>query len=249
MSSFSSLPAPTSFTKQANIDWRIDDHPLPYLPTLAAMTERAEQIYHGEAAEMIWLLQHPPLFTAGTSANEKDLFNPHDYPVYQAGRGGQYTYHGPGQRIVYVMLDLRKRGRDVRQFVSRLEQWMIDTLADFNVTGERRPGRVGIWVPREPGLLKMPREDKIGAIGIRLRRWISFHGMALNVEPNLKDFDGIVPCGIGPQMINEDGQQIQTGVTSLVDLGYPVTLTDVDNALINRFETIFQADQGDTDPD
>ncbi len=236
-----SLPVPTSLQTRADIDWRIDDHLIPYPSALEFMIDRAARIYQGQAREMIWLCQHPPLFSAGTSANEKDLFNPHNYPVYQAGRGGQYTYHGPGQRIVYVMLDLRKRGKDVRHFVSQLEQWMIDTLAQFNITGERRTGRIGIWVHRDPSPLGFNREDKIGAIGIRLSRWVSLHGMALNVEPNLSDFQGIVPCGIAPQIQMPDGARIQTGVTSFVDLGYPVTLTDVDTALISCFDQNFPA--------
>ena len=182
-----------------------------------------------QAPELIWFLEHPPLYTAGTSARSEDLLTPDRFPVYRSPRGGQYTYHGPGQRVVYVMLDLNRRGRDVRKFVNALEQWVIETLESFNVRGERREGRVGVWVDRtEPG--GPMREDKIAAIGVRLRRWVSFHGIALNVEPDLSHFEGIVPCGIASHGL---------GVTSLVDLGMPVTFDDVDTALRQKFEKIF----------
>lgn len=181
-----------------------------------------------EADELVWLLEHPPLYTAGTSAKTGDLRNPH-FPVYKSARGGQYTYHGPGQRVAYAMLDLRKRGRDVRVFVATLEAWIIAALARFNVDGERRDDRVGVWVDRTaPG--EPQREDKIAAIGVRLRHWISFHGISLNVEPDLSHFSGVVPCGI-----DEPG----LGVTSLVDLGLPVTMDDADDALRRAFEEIF----------
>jgi lipoyl(octanoyl) transferase len=195
----------------------------PYAQTLADMETRAAQIAAGTADEAIWLLEHPPLYTAGTSANPADLTDPHRFAVHVAGRGGQYTYHGPGQRVVYVMLDLNKRGRDVRRFVCALEDWIINTLADFNVKGERRAGRVGVWVvrPDKTGLGGAPAEDKIAAIGVKLRRWVSFHGLSINVEPDLSHFGGIVPCGISDH-----------GVTSLVDLGLPVTLADLDAALL-----------------
>ena len=200
----------------------------PYLATLAAMEQRVADIALGTAGETVWLLEHPPLYTAGTSSNPADLTDPNRFPVHAAGRGGQYTYHGPGQRVAYVMLDLNKRGRDVRQFVTALENWVIATLADFNVTGERRNGRVGVWVSR-PTLPPNPdgtvREDKIAAIGVKLRKWISFHGISINVEPDLGHFSGIVPCGIADH-----------GVTSLVDLGLPVTLADLDASLIRNFE-------------
>ena len=206
-------------------EWRISDSPVPYPGALETMEDRVAAIREGAAGELIWLLEHPPLYTAGTSAKEADLLEPSRFPVYRAGRGGQYTYHGPGQRIVYTMLNLRERGPDVRCFVHNLEEWVIQALASFNVKGERREGRVGIWVDRGGG-----REDKIAAIGVRIRRWITFHGISINVEPDLSHFDGIVPCGIG-----ETG----LGVTSLVDLGLPVTMTDLDVALQESFEGVF----------
>ena len=195
----------------------------PYAETLAAMEARAAAIAEGAAEEAIWLLEHPPLYTAGTSTNPADLTDPNRFPVHVAGRGGQYTYHGPGQRVVYVMLDLNQRGRDVRRFVCALEDWIIATLAAFNVRGERRKDRVGVWVvrPERMGLNGAPAEDKIAAIGVKLRRWVSFHGMSINVEPDLSHFTGIVPCGIK-----------EHGVTSLVDLGLPVTMADLDAALL-----------------
>lgn len=189
------------------------------------MEDRVGQIRENTAEELIWLLEHPSLYTAGTSAKEQDLLAPDRFPVYCAGRGGQYTYHGPGQRIAYTMLDLRKRGPDVRCFVHNLEEWVIQALASFNVKGERREGRVGIWVDRGGG-----REDKIAAVGVRIRRWITFHGISINVEPDLEHFSGIVPCGIGEQNL---------GVTSLVDLGLPVTMTDLDVALRESFDNVF----------
>ena len=205
----------------------------PYTETLAAMEARAEAIARGEAAEAIWLLEHPPLYTAGTSAKAADLVEPDRFPVHAVGRGGQYTYHGPGQRIVYVMLDVKQRGADVRCFVRALENWVIAALAEFNVTGEIRPGRVGVWVQR-PDLPRgpdgSPREDKIAALGIKLRRWVSFHGISINVEPDLSHFSGIVPCGIR-----------EHGVTSLVDLGLPVTLADLDAALMATFDSAMHA--------
>lgn len=195
----------------------------PYTETLAAMEARVAQIAAGTADEAIWLLEHPPLYTAGTSTNPADLTDPNRFPVHIAGRGGQYTYHGPGQRVVYVMLDLNARGRDVRRFVCALEDWIIATLDAFNVRGERRTGRVGVWVvrPDRTGAGGAPAEDKIAAIGVKLRRWVSFHGLSVNVEPDLSHFSGIVPCGIKDH-----------GVTSLVDLGLPVTLADLDAALL-----------------
>jgi lipoyl(octanoyl) transferase len=204
----------------------------PYDETLAAMEARVDEIHAGTADEAVWLLEHPPLYTAGTSARAQDLTDPDRFPVFTAGRGGQYTYHGPGQRVAYVMLDLNKRGRDVRCFVHKLEDWVIRTLAEFNVTGERRAGRVGVWVvrpdkaPNPDGTL---REDKIAAIGVKLRRWVSFHGISINVEPDLSHFDGIVPCGIR-----------EHGVTSLVDLGLPVTMNDLDVALRHQFDAVFE---------
>jgi lipoyl(octanoyl) transferase len=209
------------------VEWRIDDRLVPYPEAIAVMEERVAAIRVGAAPELVWLLEHPPLYTAGTSAREDDLLEPDRFPVYRTGRGGQFTYHGPGQRVAYVMLDLKARGADVRGFVRGLEDWLIATLARFNVTGERRAGRVGIWVDRSGGR-SGGREDKIAAIGVRIRRWVSYHGVALNVEPDLSHFDGIVPCG-----------QRGHGVTSLVDLGLPVTLPDVDAALIATFDEVF----------
>lgn len=204
------------------MDWTHLDGFAPYTDTLAAMEARVAQISAGTAPEAIWLLEHPPLYTAGTSSDPADLTDPNRFPVHVAGRGGQYTYHGPGQRVVYVMLDLNARGRDVRKFVCALENWIIATLAQFNVRGERRSGRVGVWVVRSNrlGMNGLPAEDKIAAIGVKLRRWVSFHGISINVEPDLGHFGGIVPCGITGH-----------GVTSLVDLGLPVTLADLDAAL------------------
>ena len=202
-----------------------------YEATLAAMEARVAAIAAGTADEAVWLLEHPPLYTAGTSARPEDLTDPDRFPVFTAGRGGQYTYHGPGQRVAYVMLDLNRRGRDVRRFVARLESWVIAALAEFNVTGEIRDGRVGVWV-RRPDKAPLPdgtlREDKIAAIGVKLRRWVSFHGVAVNLDPDLNHFGGIVPCGIRDH-----------GVTSLVDLGLPVTMDDLDLALRRGFDTAF----------
>jgi lipoyl(octanoyl) transferase len=212
------------------LNWRILDGLAPYAETLAAMEARVAAISAGTAPEAVWLLEHPPLYTSGTSTNPADLVQPGRFPVHVAGRGGQYTYHGPGQRVAYVMLDLNKRGRDVRKFVEALEDWVIATLADFNVKGERRTGRVGVWVvrPDREGPGGKPAEDKIAAIGVKLRRWVSFHGISINVDPDLDHFAGIVPCGIKDH-----------GVTSLVDLGLPVTMADVDVALRQRFDMVF----------
>ncbi len=214
------------------MEWSVLPGLAPYPETLAAMEARVAAISRGEADEAVWLLEHPPLYTAGTSARPEDLTDPDRFPVYVAGRGGQYTYHGPGQRVAYVMLDLNRRGRDVRCFVHKLEDWVIGTLAEFNVKGERRAGRVGVWVERPdkaPAPGGIPREDKIAAIGVKLRRWVSFHGIAINVEPDLSHFGGIVPCGIR-----------EHGVTSLVDLGLPVTMADLDVALRRQFDAVFE---------
>lgn len=213
------------------VEWQHLPGLAPYAETLFAMEARAAAIAEGRAPEAVWLLEHPPVYTAGTSAKREDLIAPDSFPVYEAGRGGQYTYHGPGQRVAYCMINLNERGRDVRQFVCALENWVIATLAEFNVTGERRPGRVGVWVvrPDKPANPDgSPREDKIAAIGVKLRRWVSFHGISINVEPDLSHFEGIIPCGIRAH-----------GVTSLVDLGLPVTLADVDAALIRTFSRFF----------
>ena len=221
--------------KQAGIgavEWRVLEGLAPYTETLAAMEARVAEIAAGTAPEAVWLLEHPPLYTAGTSAKAADLVEPDRFPVHVAGRGGQYTYHGPGQRVAYVMLDLNKRGRDVRKFVCALENWVIATLAEFNIKGERRAGRVGVWVvrpDRPAGADGQPAEDKIAAIGVKLRKWVSFHGISINHEPDLRHFDGIIPCGITDH-----------GVTSLVDLGLPVTMDDLDLALRRQFDLVFE---------
>jgi lipoyl(octanoyl) transferase len=215
----------TDFAAMTRPEWRISDSPVPYGEALATMEARVADIRTGRAGELIWLLEHPPLYTAGTSSKPDDLLQPMRFPVHAAGRGGQYTYHGPGQRVVYTMLDLRQRRQDVRRFVTDLEDWIIRTLAHFNVRGERRDGRVGVWVARDGG-----REDKIAAIGVRIRHWVSFHGISINVEPDLTHYAGIVPCGIA-----------EHGVTSLVDLGLPVTMTDLDMALAETFDEVFGA--------
>ncbi len=204
--------------------WQIFDWLMPYEQTVGAMKDRADAIARGEAREAVWLLEHPPLYTAGTSARPEDLRQPDALPVFAAGRGGQYTYHGPGQRVAYVMLDLRERGRDIRCFVNALEGWIIDTLAAFNIKGERREGRIGVWVARP----HLGREDKIAAIGVRVSRWVSFHGISLNVAPNLSHYDGIVPCGI-----------TEHGVTSFEDLGHLISMPEVDSALRTAFEARF----------
>ena len=206
----------------ASVRWEIAPAPVAYDEAVARMEREVEAIAKGNAPELVWLLEHPALYTAGTSAKDGDLLAPSRFPVHHTGRGGQYTYHGPGQRVAYVMLDLKKRGQDVRAFVAGLEEWLIATLAAFNVKGERREDRVGVWVRREG------REDKIAAIGIRVRRWVSYHGISLNVDPDLSHFDGIIPCGVR-----------EHGVTSLVDLGLPVTMADADVALKNSFQDIF----------
>ncbi len=210
------------------VEWRISDQAVDYPAAVALMEERVAAIRRAEAPEMVWLLSHPPLYTAGTSAKPEDLLEPGRFPVFQSGRGGQYTYHGPGQRIGYVMLDLQRRGSDVRRFVHDLEEWLIRTLAQFGVKGERRQGRVGIWVARGAG-----REDKIAAIGVRVRRWVTFHGVALNVDLDLSHFDGIVPCGIRDY-----------GVTSLWDLGHTPSPDEVDMALKASFAEVFAAPRG-----
>ena len=210
------------------VEWTIADGLVPYPAALDMMRARAAAVADGAAAEQVWLLEHPPLYTAGTSASPDDLIEPNRFPVYDAGRGGQYTYHGPGQRVVYFMLDLRQRGRDVRCLVQGLEGLIIDTLAAFNIGGERREGRIGVWVQRPdkgPG-----REDKIAAIGVRVSRWVTFHGIAINVSPTLSHFDGIVPCGISDQ-----------GVTSFEDLGQLASMGEVDSALRAAFERRFGA--------
>ena len=219
----------TTFRARASgpVEWRISDRPVDYAQAVAAMEARATAIAAGEANELVWLLEHPPLYTSGTSGKGSDLLDPR-FPLFATGRGGQLTYHGPGQRVAYVMLDLKRRQPDVRAFVAALEEWIIRTLAAFNVRAERREDRVGVWVARpDKGA---DHEDKIAAIGVRLKRWVSFHGISINVEPDLSHFSAIVPCGVADP---------RYGVTSLVDLGHPIGLSDVDVALRGAFEEIF----------
>jgi len=210
------------------IEWRTSDSPVPYPEAVQAMETRVAAIRAGTARELVWLLEHPPLYTAGTSARTGDLLQPDRFPVYASGRGGQYTYHGPGQRVAYVMLDLKRREPDLRRFVHDLEEWVIRTLARFNVRGERRDGRIGIWVTRPGG-----REDKIAAIGVRVRHWVSYHGIAVNLDPALEHFTGIVPCGI------ESGPGSRFGVTSLYDLGILISMAELDSALKSKFSEVF----------
>jgi lipoyl(octanoyl) transferase len=214
------------------VQWTVSPDPIAYEEAVAIMEARVAAIADGRAPEWVWLLEHPPLYTAGTSANPRDLVDTR-FPVHATGRGGQYTYHGPGQRVAYVMLDLQRRRPDVRAFVAALEHWLIATLAQFNIRAGSREARVGVWVER-PDKPRAPdgrmAEDKIAAIGIRLRRWVSFHGVSINVEPDLSHFTGIVPCGIADAHL---------GVTSLVDLGHPVSMMDVDLALRQAFEGVF----------
>lgn len=219
----------TRFASSADggVEWRISNSPVDYLDAVAAMEARAAGIADGTAGELVWLLEHPPLYTSGTSGKEGDLLAPR-FPLFATGRGGQVTYHGPGQRVAYVMLDLKRRRPDVRAYVAALEEWIIRTLAAFNVRGERREDRVGVWVKRPDKGVDF--EDKIAAIGVRLKRWVSFHGIAINVEPDLTHFSAIVPCGVVDPRF---------GVTSLVDLGHPVTMADADIALRQSFEEIF----------
>ena len=214
---------------QSVVEWRVEDGLTPYDVALDVMETRVAQIRAGDAFERVWLVEHPPLYTGGTSANAKDLIDPERFPVFETGRGGQYTYHGPGQRVAYVMMDLKLRKSDVRAYVHDLEELLIRTLAKFDVTGERRDGRVGIWVDLGGG-----REAKIGAIGVRVRKWVSFHGLALNVHPDLSHFSGIVPCGVS-----------EHGVTSLHDLGVNVSMADVDSALRETYEDVFGRDTVD----
>ncbi|MEZ5934446.1 MAG: lipoyl(octanoyl) transferase LipB [Alphaproteobacteria bacterium] len=221
------LSSPT--LAESSPDWLVSQGLVAYPDALEAMEKRVEAIYTHAASELIWLLEHPPLITSGTSAKATDLITPDRFPVYAAGRGGQYTYHGPGQRIAYVMLDLRQRGQDLRKFISMLEDWIIQTLNAFGIQGERREGRVGIWVSRPDG-----REDKIAAIGVRIRRWITYHGLAINLAPDLEHFSSIVPCGISAH-----------GVTSIRELGRDVKMAELDEALRERFGVVF-SDRIDT---
>ncbi len=220
------MPAPAG---SAAVEWRVSDSPVAYEAAVAAMEARVADIAAGRANELVWLLEHPPLYTAGTSANRADLLDAR-FPVFESGRGGQMTYHGPGQRVGYVMLDLKRRGPDVRRFVASLEEWIIRTLGAFNVRGERREDRIGVWVKRPDkgdGC-----EDKIAALGIRVKQWVTLHGVAINVEPDLSHFSGIVPCGVSVA---------RYGVTSLADLGHLVSMPEVDMALRQAFEELFGA--------
>jgi lipoyl(octanoyl) transferase len=216
------IPNPAALKSRSAVAWTVCDGLLAYPEAVAFMEQRAAAIAEHREAEMAWLVEHPPIYTAGTSAKESDLLDAR-FPVFKTGRGGQFTYHGPGQRVGYVMLDLKRRKADVRAYVRDLEEWLIRALAEFDVKGERREGRVGIWVDRGGR-----REDKIAAIGVRVRRWVTFHGVSFNVEPDLSHFTGIVPCGVR-----------QHGITSLADLGLPVTMQDADVALKKAFVEIF----------
>ena len=227
------IAAQTSAPAGISVAWRVETAPVAYEAALAVMTARAAAIAAGEADEFVWLLEHPPLYTAGTSARPEHLLDPR-FPVFSAGRGGQFTYHGPGQRVAYVMLDLKRRGNDVRRFVADLEEWLIRTLARFSIRGERREDRIGVWVRRPDKGEEC--EDKIAAIGIRVKRWVSLHGISLNVDPDLSHFGGIVPCGVG---------QPRFGVTSLVDLGHVVSMTEVDMALRRAFVDVFGPVRGE----
>lgn len=219
-------PRASATTGPSPIGWAISDQPVPYAQALEAMNARADAIRRKEAPQLVWLLEHPSLYTAGTSARREDLLDPNRFPVFETGRGGQFTYHGPGQRVAYVMLDMKARGGDVRGLVADLERWVIEALSAFNIKGERREGRVGIWV-RRPDKGEN-REDKIAAIGLRVSRWVTTHGISFNVEPELSHYTGIVPCGIQAH-----------GVTSLADLGLPVSMADADVALRLAFEKVF----------
>ena len=210
------------------IEWRISDHAVAYSDAVSWMEQRITDIRVGSAPETIWLLEHPPLYTAGTSADPSELLDCNRFPVFKTGRGGRYTYHGPGQRVAYAMLDLKNRGGDVRQYVYDLEQWLIETLSEFSINGDRREDRVGIWVRQGAPPNPVCREDKIAAIGVRVRKWVAYHGVSLNVEPDLDHFDGIVPCGIK-----------EHGITSLWNLGITAPMPEVDCALKVNFEKVF----------
>ena len=214
----------------APVEWQVTEGLTPYPEAVAAMEALVAAIASGMVPERVWLVEHPALYTAGTSADPADLLVPGRFPLYQTGRGGQITYHGPGQRVAYVMLRLGPRGNDLRRFVADLEEWIIQSLARFNVRGERRQGRIGIWVAR-PG-----REDKVAALGVRVRRGVTYHGIAINLEPELEHFSGIVPCGV------RSGPRLPLGVTSLADLGIPVSMAELDIALRTAFEAVFDAE-------
>jgi lipoyl(octanoyl) transferase len=217
---------------EAALEWQISHRPVSYPDALAAMEARVEAIRAGQAPELAWLLEHPSLYTAGTSARAEDLLAPTRFPVFAAGRGGQYTYHGPGQRVAYLMLDLQRRGPDLRAYIWRLEEWVIGTLERFNLRGERRRGRVGIWIIKPDGA-----EAKIAAIGVRIRRWVTYHGIAINLDPDLEHFAGIVPCGVK-----------EFGVTSFADLGLTTSMAELDSALIDSFDAVFGAAAGSSWP-
>jgi len=215
------------------VQWTHSKSPIEYPAALSKMENRVRGIIDAALPEQIWLLEHPPLYTAGTSAKIKDLVTPDRFPVYQSRRGGEYTYHGPGQRVAYAMLDLNKRGQDVRKYVWKLEEWVIVTLAHFEVIAERRSGRVGVWVARPDKPLLVDgtiAEDKIAAIGVRIRKWVAFHGISINLNPNLSHYSGIIPCGIN-----------EHGITSLADLGLPVSMRELDAALKASFQTVFES--------
>ena len=236
------LIAPASVAPRlgAPVEWTLSEGLVPYPEAVSAMEARAAAIAAGQAPEQIWLLEHPPLYTAGTSARDADLLAPGRFPVFRSGRGGEFTYHGPGQRVVYLMLDLNRRGPDLRRYVASLEAWIIATLAHFNVAGERREGRIGVWVrrPEKPARPDgRPAEDKIAAVGIRVRRWVTFHGISLNVDPDLEHYSGIVPCGVRGH-----------GVTSLVNLGIPVSMLEVDAALKAELPRVLGATLAEATP-
>ena len=216
--------AKQKFAPQPRLEWKLSDKPIPYDSAVSVMERRVSEIHSGDKSEMLWFLEHPPLYTAGASAKDDDLLDPGDLPVYRSGRGGQYTYHGPGQRVVYLMLDLQRRGADLHRFVHDLEQWLISTLAEFDITGERRGGRVGVWID-----LDDEREAKIAAIGIRVRRWVTFHGVSLNIYPDLLHYRGIVSCGVR-----------EHGVTSLKALGVSCSMEEVDEVLKRKFTEFFE---------
>ena len=221
------MTAPEIGMRADEIEWRCGDDPVPYDEAVEAMERRVAAIRDGRSPELVWLIEHPPLYTAGTSARPEDLLDPDRLPVYRSGRGGQYTYHGPGQRIAYVLLDLDRRSRDVRCHVWRLEEWIIAALARFDVTGERRDGRVGVWIAGRDG-----HDDKIAAIGVRVRHWVSYHGVALNVDPDLDHYRGIIPCGIAPEISGH-------GITSLARLGINASMPEIDTALRATFDAVF----------
>ncbi len=233
---YTAEPATFSRPDQHTVGWAWSPGLTPYPRAMEVMERRAQAIAEGRLGELVWLLEHPPLYSAGVSAKAADLLHPDRFPVFASGRGGQYTYHGPGQRVAYVMLDLRERGRDTRAFVNALETWLIGAIAQFGITGVTRQSRVGVWVERDD--VRPGREEKIAAIGVKLRRWVSFHGISLNFAPDLEHFGGIVPCGV-----------TEHGVTSLADLGFTGSMEDVDAALLSAFRPVFGETHRETPPD